>query len=52
MTKQIQKNEKYLVEVCKKFVDNLLKSFSSFPKSLSWVIARAYHIVKDAGMFV
>jgi len=50
VTKQIQKNEKYLVEVCKKFVENLLKSFSSFPKCLSWVIARAYHIVKDAGL--
>ena len=45
----VKQNERKLAETCSMFVESLVEAMSCFPQSLGWVIARAYHIVKDAG---
>lgn len=47
--KHIKWTEDRFFEICKLFVDNLQSAMFCFPKSLAWVVARAYHIIKDAG---
>jgi len=49
LSRHIKQSEEYLVEICSIFVQSLVKAMPLFPQSLGWVIARAFHIVKDSG---
>ncbi|XP_076822378.1 GTPase-activating protein and VPS9 domain-containing protein 1-like isoform X3 [Clavelina lepadiformis] len=42
--------EENLANICSNFIENLLAAMCGFPQSLGWIIARSYHIVKEAGL--
>lgn len=48
--KHIKWTEDRFFEICKLFVDKIQATMFCFPKSLAWLIARTYHILKDCGL--
>nr|XP_039270572.1 GTPase-activating protein and VPS9 domain-containing protein 1-like isoform X1 [Styela clava] len=48
--KHLEGTEGHLFEICQSFIDSLHAAMYCFPQSMGWVIARAYHIVKEAGL--
>jgi len=49
LREHVRKTEQAIVDLCSAFINSLLASMACFPKSMSWIIGRAYHIVKDSG---
>uniref|UniRef100_F6SXW5 GTPase activating protein and VPS9 domains 1 n=1 Tax=Ciona intestinalis TaxID=7719 RepID=F6SXW5_CIOIN len=50
LKQHVERTEQALIDICSSFVDSLLQTMTCFPQSLRWIISRAFHIVKDAGV--
>ncbi|XP_078489056.1 GTPase-activating protein and VPS9 domain-containing protein 1 isoform X1 [Ciona intestinalis] len=50
LKQHVERTEQALLDICSSFVDSLLQTMTCFPQSLRWIISRAFHIVKDAGV--